>query len=122
MPNLTQLRLDGADKRRRLMRKQAMRSVWREIWRQGRRFATWGCCDIPSSADDEHNTSNSLLLAFAHALVAPALLSGLTESDESRLPAEDPLAEQESRLGSVSLEQQSLDAPCEPLFSTGGCA
>ena len=33
-------------------------------------------------ADDDHNTSNALLLLCAHALVAPVLLSGMTEADE----------------------------------------
>ena len=35
-----------------------------------------------SSDDDEHNTSNSLLLQCAHALFAPVLLSSLSEADE----------------------------------------
>ena len=39
-------------------------------------------CDVPSSDDDDHNTSNKLLLSCAHALVAPVLLCGLTELDE----------------------------------------
>ena len=35
-----------------------------------------------SSDDDEHNMSNTLLLLFADALVAPALLADLREVDE----------------------------------------
>ena len=41
-----------------------------------------GCCDDSSSDDDEHNTSNSLLLLCAYALIAPVLLSGLSEANE----------------------------------------
>ena len=40
------------------------------------------CYDDTSSDEDEYNTSNPLLLLCAHALVAPALLFGLTELDE----------------------------------------
>ena len=42
----------------------------------------WPFCDDTSSDDDEHNTGNTLLLLFADAYIAPALLAGLTEVDE----------------------------------------
>ena len=42
----------------------------------------WACCDYTSSDDDEHNTSNALLLLFADADTAPVLLSGLSDVDE----------------------------------------
>ena len=42
----------------------------------------WACCDDTLSDDDEHNTSNSFLLLCADALIAPVLLSGLTDVDE----------------------------------------
>ena len=42
----------------------------------------WPCCDDTSSDDDEHNTDNTLLPLFADALIAPALLAGLTEVGE----------------------------------------
>ena len=44
--------------------------------------AMWACCDDTSSDDDEHNTSNSFLLLCADALIAPMLLSGLSDVDE----------------------------------------
>ena len=97
-------------------------------------------CGASSFDEDEHNTSNSLLLACAHALVAPALLSVLTEPDELSVAVscrfaldiwtvmqhEDPSADQEPVAGSDSQVLLSLDAPCElvrlqgPDFSTGG--
>ena len=43
--------------------------------------AMWPCCDDTSSDDDEHNTENSLLLLFADADIAPALLAGLSDVD-----------------------------------------
>ena len=43
--------------------------------------ALWPCCDDTSSDDDEHNTDNSLLLVFADADIAPALLAGLSDVD-----------------------------------------
>ena len=42
----------------------------------------WACCADSSSDDDEHNACNTLLLLFADALVAPALLADLSEVDE----------------------------------------
>ena len=42
----------------------------------------WACCADSASDDDEYNTSNTLLLLFANALVAPALLADLRELDE----------------------------------------
>ena len=42
----------------------------------------WACCDDTPSDDDEHKTDNMLLLLFAHAFIAPALLVGLSEVDE----------------------------------------
>ena len=42
----------------------------------------WVCCADSSSDDDEHNTCNTLLLLFADALVALALLADLSEVDE----------------------------------------
>ena len=42
----------------------------------------WPCCDDTSSEDDEHNTGNILLLLFADAFIAPALLACLSEVDE----------------------------------------
>ena len=43
--------------------------------------AVWPCCDDTSSDDDEHNTDNPLLLLFADADIAPALLAGLSDVD-----------------------------------------
>ena len=40
------------------------------------------CCADSSSDDDEQNACNTLLLLFADALVAPALLADLSEVDE----------------------------------------
>ena len=40
----------------------------------------WACCDDTSS--DEHNTSNTLVLFFADALIATVLLTGLSDVDE----------------------------------------
>ena len=42
----------------------------------------WPCCDDTSSDDDERNTDNALLLLFADAYIAPALLAGLFDVDE----------------------------------------
>ena len=42
----------------------------------------WSCCEDTSSDDDEHNTDNTLLLLVADALIAPVLLSGLSDVDE----------------------------------------
>ena len=42
----------------------------------------WACCADTSSDDGEHNTSNTLLLLFADALIAPVLLTGLSDVDE----------------------------------------
>ena len=39
----------------------------------------WPCCDNTSSDDDEHNTDHNLLLLFADADIAPALLAGLSD-------------------------------------------
>ena len=44
--------------------------------------ALWPCFDDTSSDDDEHNTNNTLILLFADAFIALALLDGLTEVDE----------------------------------------
>ena len=38
-----------------------------------------GCCVVPLSDDDEHNTGNPLLLLCAHDFVAPALLPAFAE-------------------------------------------
>ena len=39
----------------------------------------WACCADSPSDDDEHNTDHTLLLLFADAFTAPALLSELDE-------------------------------------------
>ena len=41
----------------------------------------WPCCADTASDDGEHNTDNTLLLLFADAYIAPALLAGLTDVD-----------------------------------------
>ena len=108
------------DKRRRFTRKQAKLFMWREIKPQARR-------DDTSSDDHEHNTSNLLLLLLcAHALVAPALLSGFAELDElsvaqqccaldicTIMQQDYYSADQESSVRSGSLVSMSLDSPCE---------
>ena len=55
--------------------------MWREIQRH-RSLRRVGCCGDTSSDDDVHNTSNSLLLLCADAIIAPVLLSGLSDVDE----------------------------------------
>ena len=46
------------------------------------RHQMWGCCADSASDDEKHNTRNAFLLLCADALVAPVLLSGLTDVDE----------------------------------------
>ena len=46
-------------------------------------YAMWACCDDTSSDHDDHNTSNAFML-----LVAPVLLSGLTDLDELKVAFE----------------------------------
>ena len=103
-------------------RKKAKRSMWRVPL-----VAMWGCYDVPSSDDDEHNMGNPLLQLCAHALVAPSLLSGFVELDDlwvalsCRFPLDVwtimqqdyPSADQESSACSGSPVLMSLDAPCE---------
>ena len=69
------------DKHRRRARRVTKRSMWREIQFQALApRAMWTCC--ADSSSDEHNTCNTLLLLFADALVAPALLADLSEVDQ----------------------------------------
>ena len=105
----TEARRRSRDKCRRRMLKQAKRSMWREIWPQVCRFATW--CAVMFRRLT--TTSNKLLLTSAHALVAPELLSGLTEPDElatalscqfaldiwTIMPQEAPSVDEESLAG-----------------------
>ena len=71
------------DRHRRQARRATTRSMWREIFSQAPASrAMWACCADSLSDKDEHNTSNTLLLLFAEAFVAPALLSDLREVDE----------------------------------------
>ena len=73
----------GGIKHRRRVRRHTQRSMWREIQCQApARCAMWACCADSSSDDGDHNTSNTLLLLFADAFVAPALLAQLSEVDE----------------------------------------
>ena len=119
----TEGRRRSRDQRRRRTRRQAKRSVWRETWPQAhRRFTMWGCCDDTPSDDDEHNTSNLLLLLCAHALVAPALLSGPTVHGHTAGLSSRRLG---VHLSDVELEQLGLDDSSRALqavFSTGGRA
>ena len=43
--------------------------------------ATWPCCDITSSDDDEHNTDSRFLFLVADVGITPTLLEDLTEVD-----------------------------------------
>ena len=82
--HMTPLRLDGAAETNaadaNASRPSAPRSVRYSLERL--LFCHVECCDASSSDDDDYTTSNSLLFACAHALVDPALLSGLVELDE----------------------------------------
>ena len=70
------------DKHRRRNRRHSKFSMWRGVQRQDLAcLALWACCADSSSDDDEHNT-HTLLLLFADAFTAPALLSHLLELDE----------------------------------------
>ena len=44
----------------------------------------WACCE-DTSYDDDHNTSNALLLLCANALIAPVLLAGLSDVVELKV-------------------------------------
>ena len=62
--------------RERLQRIQSQACLSRPVW---------PCCDDTSDDDDEHSTDNSLLLVFADAFSAPALLAGLSGVDELKI-------------------------------------
>ena len=49
----------------------------------------WAMRADPSSEDDEHNTGHTLVLLFADAYAAPALLSHFSELDSVERPKDE---------------------------------
>ena len=77
------------------------------------------CCHGTSADEDEHNTDNTLLLLFADACIAPALLAGLSDVDELCIAlgcifALDIFTIAQQNRPSPDLEPLPLEAELEP--------
>ena len=66
----------------------------------------WVCCDDTSSDDDVLNGSNTILLLFADAFIASALLSGLSDVDGLMVPLRSRFA-----LAFLTVAQQDPASP-----------